>query len=74
LPWQSPNLQKFHLGKIAVGGQDYGPPLIPSGNQLEKEMGAMTIDRDIADFIDDKQFGLAVELERFFDPVFGIGF
>ena len=33
----------------------------------------MPVDRDVTDLVDDQQFGLAVQLESFFNPILDVG-
>lgn len=61
------------LREAAVGGQDQGPLLVAAGDELEEQMRAVTVDRDVADLVDDEELGLAVELQSLLDPVLGIG-
>ena len=61
------------LGEAAVGGQDQGSLLVAAGDELEEQMRAVTVDRDVADLVDDEELGLAVKLQTLLDPVLGIG-
>jgi hypothetical protein len=61
------------LGEAPVRSHDQGALLIAAGDELEEQMRAVAIDRDVADLVDDQELGLAVELQPLFDFVFGIG-
>lgn len=54
------------LGEGLVGGKNGGRFLIPSGNELEKEICALDIHREIADFVNDEHpiLGQNFELVR----------
>ena len=43
------------LGEGLVAGKDSGDLLIPSGNELEEQIGSLNIHRQIANFVNDKQ-------------------
>ena len=61
------------LSPVGIGlvrGENHRAFLIPSGNQLEKQVGSQAIDRDIADFIDNQEFVLGQPLELFFQTPF----
>jgi hypothetical protein len=53
------------LGKSELGGQDDEESFIPAGRQLKKDMGAVAVDRDVADFILDNQSGCQENLIKF---------
>ena len=61
------------LAEAAVGGQDQRPLLVAARDELEEQMGAVTVDGDVADLVDDQELGLAVKLEPLLDAVLGIG-
>jgi len=61
------------LAEAAIGGQDQGPFFVSARDELKKQMSAMTIDRDIADLVDNQKLRLAVELQPLLDPILGIG-
>ena len=42
------------LGEGLIGGEDGGGLLIASGNQLEKQIRALNVHREIADFVDNQ--------------------
>ena len=44
-----------------VAGQDDGAALVATGDELEEEVGAVAIDRDVADLVDHEQRGLREE-------------
>ena len=50
-------------GEGLVGGEDGGGFLIPSGNELEEEVCALDIHREIAGFVDDEHPVLGQNLE-----------
>src|SRR5687768_13119709 len=43
------------LTKALIGRQDDGPPLIAARDELEEQMGAVPIDGDIANLIDNEE-------------------
>jgi hypothetical protein len=61
------------LREAAVGGQDQGAFFVAAGDELEEQMSAVPVDGDVADLVDDQEFGLAVELQPLLDPVLGVG-
>ena len=61
------------LGEAAVRGQDERPLLVAAGDELEEQVSAVSVNRNVADLIDDEELGLAVELQTLLDPVLGIG-
>ena len=61
------------LAEAAVRGQDQGPLFVAPRDELKEQMGTVTVDGDVADLVDDQQFGLTVELEPFFNTVLSIG-
>jgi len=61
------------LAEAADRGQDQGPLLVTQRDELEEQMGAMPVDGDVADLVDDQELGLAVKLEPLLDAVLGIG-
>ena len=42
------------LGEGLIGSEDGGGLLIASGNQLEKQISALNVHREIADFVDNQ--------------------
>src|SRR5690606_20279756 len=54
-----------------VAGEDHRAALIATANQLEEEIGADTVDRQVADLVDDQQAWRGVELEFLVQPAFG---
>src|SRR5215467_1478413 len=46
-----------------VAGQDHRAALVPATDELEEEVGAGAVDRQVADLIDNQQPGDGVELE-----------
>ena len=61
------------LGEGLVGGKNGGRFLIPSGNELEKEICALDIHREIADFVDDEHPVLGQDLELVRQAVLKMG-
>ena len=57
--------------EAVVRGEDNGASLIPPGDELEEEVGAVLIKRDVADLIDDQQRRQGIRLEAFLQPVLG---
>lgn len=57
------------LAKASVGSQDQSSPLVTVGDELEEKMSALTIDRDVANLIYDKEHRLTVELEPLLDTI-----
>ena len=56
------------LSPVGIGlarGEDHRAFFIPSGDQLEKQVGPKLVNRDIADFVDDQCFVLGPLLELF---------
>jgi len=51
------------LTEAAVGGEDQRALFVAPRDELEEEVGAVAIDADVADLVDDEELGLAVELE-----------
>jgi hypothetical protein len=58
--------------KALVTGQEARAFFIPAADELKEEIGALPVDRDLADLVDDEPFGDAVDFELFLQPVFGI--
>src|SRR5947207_15190478 len=46
-----------------VAGQDHRPALVAAADELEEEIGAGAVDREIADLVDDEQARDGVDLE-----------
>ena len=61
------------LGETAVGGKDHGAFLITARDKLEEKMSAVTVNRNVTDLINNKEFGLAVELQPLFNAIFSVG-
>ena len=61
------------LGETALRGEDHGSFLGTAGDKLEEEMSAVAVNRNVANLINDKEFGLTIELQTFFNPVFSVG-
>ena len=51
------------LREASVRGQGQGPFFVPPRDELEEQMRPMSVDRDIADLVDDQELGLRVELQ-----------
>src|SRR5213594_1282521 len=52
-----------------VGREDHRAPLVAAADELEEEVGADAIDRQVADFVDDHQPRHGVELEPLVEPI-----
>ena len=61
------------LGETAVGGEDHGSFLITARDKLEEKMSAVTVNRNVADLINNKEFGLTIELQPLFNAIFSVG-
>ena len=61
------------LREAPVRGQDQRALFVPPRDELEEQMRAVPVDRDVADLVDDQELGLAVELQPLLDPVLGVG-
>lgn len=61
------------LAKAAVGGQDQRSLLVAAGDKLEEQVRSVPVDRDVADLVDNQEFGLAIELQSLLDAVLGVG-
>ena len=61
------------LGEGLVGGEDGGGFLIPSGDQLEEQVCALDIHREIAGFVDDEHPVLGENLELIRQTVLKVG-
>jgi len=46
-----------------VAGEDHRPALVASANELEEQIGADAVDREVTDLVDDEQARDGVELE-----------
>ena len=55
-----------------VAGQDHRPAFIAPADELEEQVGADPIDRQVADLVDDQQSWCRVDLELFVEPAFGV--
>ena len=60
------------LTKTSIRGQDHRSSFIAPGDELEEEVSAVAVDRNIADLVDDEEFRLAVELQSLFDAILGV--
>jgi hypothetical protein len=56
-----------------VAGQDHGPTLVATADELEEQVGSLPIDGQIADLIDDQQPRRCVELELVVELALGHG-
>src|SRR5262247_994334 len=59
--------------RLWFAGEDDGPALVAARNELEEEVGALAIDGDVADLVDDEQRRLSRQLEPLVEPVLGQG-
>ena len=57
-----------------IAGQDDRAPLVAARDQLKEEIGALAIDGDVADLVDDQQLGLRQDLQPFVEAALGEGF
>ncbi len=55
-----------------VAGQDHGPAFIAPADELEEQVRALAVDRQVADLVDDEQPRGGVDLQLFFQPPFGV--
>ena len=69
--WIAENL--VPLAEAAVRGQDQRLLLVAPLDGLEEQRGAVSVDCDVANLIDDQEFDLAVNLEPLLDLVLAIG-
>jgi hypothetical protein len=53
-----------------VAGEDHGTALEAAADELEEEVGASAVDRQVADLVDDEQAGDGVDLVA--DPPTGL--
>ncbi len=51
------------LAEASVRGQDESALLVAAGDELEKQVRTVPVDRDLADLVDDQELGLGVELQ-----------
>jgi hypothetical protein len=56
-----------------IAAEDDGPALVAAQDELEEEVGALAVDGDVADLVDDEQLRLPRELEALVEPVLGEG-
>ena len=61
-------------GKVQIGGQDEGLPLIAPGRHLEEELGSLFRERHVADLVDDQQVHLGQTPLQVREPEAGLGF
>ena len=54
-----------------VAGQEQRTPLVAPADELEEEVGAVAVDGQVPDLIDDEQTGDGVELELLVQPALG---
>ena len=59
--------------ELEVRGEDDASPFVAVGDDLEQEPGAVDVDGQVAEFVDDEQVGLADGLEFLVEPVLGFG-
>src|SRR5947208_588512 len=52
-----------------IARQDDRAPLVAAGDELEEEIGAVAVDRDVADLVDDQQRRLGEELQTLVEPI-----
>ena len=56
-----------------IAGDDERAALITARHQLKEQVGALAVDRQIANLIDDQQLWLSEQLQAFLQPAFGQG-
>ena len=56
-----------------VAGEDHRPAFIAPADELEEQIGAEPIDRQVTDLVDDQQTRCGVDLELLVEPAFGVG-
>ena len=61
------------LGEGLVGGKDRGRFFIPPGNELEKQVCALDVHREIADLVNDEHPVLGQNFELVRQPVLKVG-
>jgi len=61
------------LAEAYVLGQDQRPLFVAPRDELEEQTGAVAVDGDVSDLVNDQELGLAVKLEPLLDAFFGIG-
>src|SRR5215469_5794793 len=54
-----------------IAGNNDRATLVTPRDQLEEQVGALAVNRQVADLIDYEQLGLSQELEPLFQPPFG---
>src|SRR5258706_9502591 len=57
--------------KALVGGEDHWAALVATADELEEEICAGAIDRQVADLVDDQEPRHGEELELLFEPALG---
>jgi len=48
------------LGETSVGGKNHGSFLVTARDKLEEKMSAVTVNRNVADLTNEKEFGLTI--------------
>jgi len=61
------------LGETSIRGENHGASLVAARDELEEKMSAVTVNRNVADLINNKEFGLAIELQPLFNAIFSVG-
>ena len=59
--------------ELEVRGEDDASPFVAVGDDLEQEPGAVDVDGQVSELVDDEQVGLADGLEFLVEPVLGFG-
>src|SRR5947207_13153945 len=57
-----------------VGGDEQAPAFVPAGDELEKEMRAVSFERQVAELVDDQQLRLRVKHQAVAQLPGGFGF
>src|SRR5262249_61947091 len=56
-----------------IAREDDRPALVAPGHELKEEIGAVAVDRDVADLVDDEQLRLREEFEPLLEPILAEG-
>ena len=52
-----------------IAGEQDRAPLIAPGDELEKEIGSLPVDRDVPDLVDDQELGLGEQFEALLEAI-----
>lgn len=56
-----------------LAGEEHRPALVAATDDLEEQIGAGAVDRQVADLVDDQQLRRCVNLERLVQPALAWG-